>query len=363
LIDLEESVAYPAYSPSGHIIFQRSGTTNGIWAFPFSLESLERTGEPFLVASAGRLGTVSSNGTLAYVLDADIRPTKLVWTDRSGERIGNLGAPVRCTRPFPRLSPDNKSLAICLSVEGGRDVFLFDTGSGTSRRLTFTDAYEGNVAYTPDGSGLYTHTDYPEFTISYVPLGDDARGLTLKDCFLPSVTRDGSDLVYSKKKPDLWDWDLYRHPIDGTESDDVALLVESGNQWEAEVSPNGRYMAFSSDETGNLEVYATTYPKPGPRWQVSSGGGQSAQWSDDGKEIYYTDRRSMYTVHVSMQNGLNLSPPIKLFDRPTIGWSHVYADGYDVTRDGERFIFVEHAEEDDTSPEIVVVQNWHLEFE
>jgi hypothetical protein len=122
-------------------------------------------------------------------------------------------------------------------------------------------------------------------------------------------------------------------------------------------------MLFCSDETGILEVYATAYPKPGPRWQVSSGGGQEPQWSDDGTEIYYTDRRSMYAVKVSMENGLNLSPPVKLFDRPTIGWSSAYADGYDVTRDGKRFVFVEYAEEDDTSPEVVVVQNWHLEFE
>jgi hypothetical protein len=71
----------------------------------------------------------------------------------------------------------------------------------------------------------------------------------------------------------------------------------------------------------------------------------------------------MYAVQVSVQNGLNLSPPEKLFDRPTIDWSRTYADGYDVTRDGERFIFLERAAESDAAPEILVVRNWHLEFE
>jgi serine/threonine protein kinase len=363
LIDLKESVAYPVYSSSGHIIFWRSGTTDGIWAFPFSLESLERTGDPFLVAPGGRLGTVSSNGTLAYALETGIRPSRFVWTDRSGKRVGTLGAPVRCTRPFPRLSPDEKSLAVCLNLEDGRDVFLVDTGSGTSRRVTFTDAYEGNCAFTPDGMGLFTHTDYPEFSINYVSLDDNGSELKLEDCFLPVVTRDGSDLVFCKKKPDLWDWDLYRCPLDGTGNDTVPLVIEAGNQWQVDISPNGQYMVYASDETGQLEIFATTYPRPGPRWQVSSDGGEEPQWSYDGKEIYYTTRESMYVVQVTAEDELSLSSPEKLFDRPTIGWSRLYADGYDVTRDGERFIFLEHAAEEDTPPAIVVVQNWHLEFE
>lgn len=363
LIDLKETVAYPAYSPSGHIIFWRSGTTDGIWAFPFSLESLERTGEPFLVASGGRLGTVSSNGTLVYALETGIRPSRFVWTDRSGKRVGTLGAPVRCTRPFPRLSPDEKSLAVCLSLEDGRDIFLVDTESGTTRRVTFTDAYEGNCVFTPDGMGLFTHTDYPEFSINYVSLDNNGTKFKLEGCFSPVVTRDGSDLVFCKKKPDLWDWDLYRCPLNGTGNDAVPLVIETGNQWQVDISPNGQYMVYASDETGQFEIFATTYPRPGPRWQVSSDGGEEPQWSYDGKEIYYTTRESMYVVQVTTEDELSLSSPEKLFDRPTIGWSRLYADGYDVTRDGRRFIFLEHAEEEDASPKIMVVQNWQLEFE
>lgn len=363
LIDLEESVAYPSYSPSGHIIFQRSGANGGIWAFPFSIESLARTGDPFLVASGGRLGSVSSDGTLAYTLEAGIRRSRLVWTDRAGERIETLGEPIRCVRPSPELSPDEKSLAICLSFEDQREVFVFDIASGTSRRLTFTDAFEGYAVYAPDGSGLWVHTDYPDFRISYVPLDEATREFTLEDSFLPVAAESGSDLVFSRKKPDLWDWDLYRRSLEGGEDDDVALVVEPGNQWEADLSPDDQYMVYSSSETGQFEIFVTTYPRPGPRWQISSDGGQRPKWSRDGKEIFYTDREAMYAVPVSTEDGLIVGTPRKLFDRPTIAWSEIYADGYDVTRDGQRFIFLERAAEDDVPPVVLVVQNWHLEFE
>jgi Tol biopolymer transport system component len=247
-------------------------------------------------------------------------------------------------------------------MEGGRDVFLVDTVSGTTRRLTFTDAYEGYCVFTPDGKGLFTHTDYPEFSINYVPLDGVAKELRLEG-FLPVVTRNGSDLVFCNKKPDLWDWDLYRYPLGGTGNDAAPLVIETGNQWQVDFSPNGQYMLYASDETGQFEIFATTYPQPGPRWQVSSDGGEEPQWSYDGREIYYTTRESMYVVQVSMANGLNLSPPRKLFDRPTIGWSRLYADGYDVTRDGKRFVFLDDAAEEYAAPKIVVVRNWHLEFE
>ena len=123
-------------------------------------------------------------------------------------------------------------------------------------------------------------------------------------------------------------------------------------------------MLYISDESGRQEVYLTSYPGLTGRWQVSRDGGGWAMWRADGKEIFYTTHTALYAVSVEDQGELILGRPRKLFDRPSTGWSSTWPDGFTASKDGQRFLMLRPAQDDDSPPpELVVVQNWFSEFE
>jgi hypothetical protein len=120
---------------------------------------------------------------------------------------------------------------------------------------------------------------------------------------------------------------------------------------------------YQSNETGRDEVYATTFPTPTTRWQVSTEGGQWPTWRSDGKEIFFTTHDQIWAVDAAIGSGLTLGTPRALFQRPVINWASRWADGFDVTNDGQRFVMMRNVQSQDSlQPSIVVVQNWFEEF-
>jgi hypothetical protein len=133
--------------------------------------------------------------------------------------------------------------------------------------------------------------------------------------------------------------------------------------WFAQLSPNERYVAYASDETGHEEVYITTFPEPTVRWQISTDGGSFPRWTADGRELFYTTRDAIMSVTVNTEGSFSFTPAEILFKRPHIDWSSRWYDGYAVTGDGQRFVlFRPILDEDGEPPAIVVVQSWFQEF-
>jgi Tol biopolymer transport system component len=350
------------WSPTGHILFRRAQVASGIWALPFSLERMEVTGEPFLVAAGGHNPSVAADGTLTYRLAPAAPHSEIVWLDRSGNEIGVI-APAQTTYPWPDLSPDDAKVLLANGPPDSRDLYVYDTLTGLEQRVTFDKLIEYGGAWAPDGETIYYVEDgsYQLFEVSLVG-GGEAR--LVHTGFMPSVTPGGEDLIYAHSATEKLDPNIVRRSRLEPDSEPVTLVATPGIDWFARVSPDGRYMVYASTESGREEIYLTTYPNGEGRWDVSHGGGGSnPRWRDDMKEILYTTADAIWSVEVELEGGIAIGRPRKLFERPTTRWSVSWPDGYDVTGDGERFVLLRPSTRDDLPPErIVVVQNWFAEF-
>ncbi|MCZ6746933.1 MAG: protein kinase, partial [Acidobacteria bacterium] len=342
---------HPTWSPSGHILFERNRVADGIWAIPFSLDKLKVNGEPFQVVAAGRNPTVSGDGTLVYTTGGQRLETQLAWFDRQGDFIESI-ADVTTDRPFPSLSPDGTQILLPCTTDAGREIWLYDTTNGNERRVTFDGLLWAGAFWHPDGKRIIAQTSVPSDMGYMITLdGSDPRrelgpGITWR------LSRDGETLFYSKFMMEKgFDFDIFARPVDAPEEDERKLVASPTMDWSPRPSPDGRYLLYISEESGVSEVYATTYPGLTSRWQVSRGGGGWARWRADGKEIYYTTHKEMFAVSVDYEKGFTLGRPRKLFDRPGTIWAAQWADGFDVTADGERFVMLRPAPaEEDVQP-------------
>ncbi len=351
------------WSPTGPILFRRALVASGIWALPFSLERMEATGEPFLVGPDGHNPSVAADGTLTYRLGPSAPPAELVWLDREGNEVSVI-APVQTTRPDPELSFDDAQVLLANGPENDRDLHVYDSVTGLERRLTFDKLMETKGAWAPDGEMVY-YQEGGAYTIFEIHLDGSGEKRVVGHGFGPHVAPGGKELVYGRvvmePEPEV---NIVRQPIEGTDSDAIELVATSGIDWAPKVSPDGRYMLYSSTESGREEVYLTTYPDAKGRWEISRGeGGSIPRWRDDMQEIFFTTPDTIMTVEVDLTGGVKIGRPRRLFERPSTHWSASWPDGYDVTGDGQRFVVLRPSTRSDVPPtRIVVVQNWVAEF-
>jgi len=353
---------HPTWSPSGHILFERNLVADGIWAIPFSLDKLNVIGEPFQVVAAGRNPTVSGDGTLVYTTGGQRLEAQLAWFDRQGDFIESI-ADVRTNMPFPSLSPDGTQILLCCTTDAGREIWLYDTTNGNERRVTFDGFSWGSAVWHPDGKRITGHTMRGMGYMITLDGSDPRR--ELGPGIMWRLSRDGETLFYCKimMLENGYEMDIYARPVDAPEEDGRELVASPAPDAFPLPSPDGRYLLYGSEESGVDEIYATTYPGLTGKWQVSRGGGDWMQWRADGKEIYYTTQKEIFAVSVDYEKGFTLGRPRKLFDRPSTNWKADWADGFDVTADGERFVMLRPAPtEEDVQPMLMVVQNWFREF-
>jgi serine/threonine-protein kinase len=356
------------YVPTGHLLY---GAGEAIWAVPFDLGKLAVTGPAVPVVDSVAVNAtdgaaafdVSENGTLAYLpVSSYITETDLMLVDRQGHETRALPASDRYNHP--RLSPDGRRIAVDIrSASSVGDVWVFPIGGTGGTRITAGGGRDFGAEWTPDGRELIYINEAPYFDL-YRRAADASRPAQPlltggHDHYPGSVSADGHLLAYVLSVSggvELWTVPLQGEPTP------TRYLANGFNLAHPAISPDGRWMAYDSDESGRVEVYAQSFPNPDQkRWKVSPTQGSEPLWTRDGRELVYRKGDSVMAVSVDLSRGQTGEARV-LFAGPypdNPGWTRPRS--YDVSRDGERFLMTKLPKAQ-LRPRIAVVVNWFDEL-
>ena len=362
------------YSPGGYLVYAREGN---LYAASFDAKNLEVTGSPVKVAEGVFMSTntgsayfdVSRAGALAYAVGkAEGGERTLVWVDRQGKATP-LPLPVR-SYLFPRISPDSRQVAF--EVEGvNHDLYLYDPDRDVTTKMT-TDGMSHAPVWTPDGRRLaFRSWKAGTMTMWWMPAdrsGPEERLTTVGSRqSLVSFAPDGRHATFNQMEPGTRN-DIWMLPLQGDRVPQP-FVKSKFNEGSARFSPDGRWVAYCTNESGRNEVFVQPWPGPGPKIQISSEGGADPIWSRNGKELFYRNGDKMMVVAVSLAGGFQAG-------KPRLLWEGQYSHGmssscgppgtteanYDVTSDGRRFLMVEDRDLGAVSTRIVVVLNFAEEL-
>lgn len=365
------------YVAPGYLVYNVAGT---LWAVAFDLERLAVSGSPVPVVegvmtmSAARLAadfSVAPNGTLIYVPAGAATGARrtLTWVDRQG-REEMLPAPTRAY-VYPRLSPDGTRVAVAIADQEN-DIWIWDIPRQRLTRFTFNPAFDLFPVWTPDGRRLIWGVGSVGADVYWQAAdgtGTIERLTETPNVEYPSaISPDGTRVLVREDAP-------------GT-SQDVSVMNLAGdrrvtslirttfNERNGEISPDGRWLAYESNESGGEEIYVRPFPAVETgRWQVSTGGGRQPLWARSGRELFYRAADGAL-MRVDVEGGgsadqptsFNTGPPVLLASRAYYsGSAGLLGRTYDVSPDGQRFLMIKEgaaASDAAASPAIVVVQNW-----
>ena len=349
----------------GYLLFVEGGN---LMAQRFSLSSFALSGEAEPVAEdvqydqhwARAAFSAGSEGLLAYVRGG-AESSVLKWYARDGKEAGQVGSQARFSGVS--LSPDGTKVATSvLDAQGGkRDIWLYDVTWGTATRLTTDGLQAQHPVWSKVGSRIFYYDSGPKgsgiYSISNSGLGgsdflDPVQGRIATT----SLSPDGSSLLYMKLLTGSGQPLLWIHPLAPGKKDYAFPLskLESG---EGQFSPDGRWLAYESEESGRPEIYAVPFPSLSSRWQISTGGGAQPRWRGDGKEIYYiAPDANLMSVPIEVSgNSLKPGKPEALFrtDIVAVAWDYIQ---YDVTRDGQKFLV--NSRLGQATQSITIYANW-----
>jgi serine/threonine protein kinase len=358
----------PGYVPPrdgssiGHLLFLRNET---LMAQPFDQRRLETAGDPVPIAE--QVGTVlsraffsvSPTGVLAYRSGVGVL-LQLVWYDREGRIAGHPGE--RADYLDVALSPDGNRAAYSRSNQStGRQIWILDFARGVQNRFTFQAQGARSPVWSPDGRHLaFGSQGGREIYVQEVNGSSNAVPVYAAQGAGPSDwSRDGRFLIISQPL-NRYDLAAIPDPLRAGTHQAIPVANSTFSEMHGQVSPDGRYFAYTSNESGQAEIYVCPFP-PGDgrsgKWLVSSGGGAQPRWRGDGKEIFYLDPgHRMMAADISTQAGFQSSTPHPLFTSPAISGTQLLFQ-YDVTRDGKRFLMIGPIEGSVTDPATIVL-NW-----
>jgi eukaryotic-like serine/threonine-protein kinase len=330
---------------------------------------------------------LSSQGSLVYVPapgGVQAAQRRLVWVSRNGTEQ-SLAAPARAYLE-PRLSPDGRRVAVTLE-EQEIQIWLYDLSRETLSRLTFEGG--NNPVWTPDGKRIAFRStaEGPSTVNLFWQLADGSGGrerLTISEHIqgADSWSPDGQLLAFTELDPatkrDIWVLRLSDPSHSSGQAPSASSLRDSGQAGQvrkpqpflrtpsdesaARFSPDGRWLAYVSDESGRYEIYVQPYPGPGGKWQISTEGGTEPVWNPNGRELFYRNGGRMMVVDITTRPSFAVGRPRMLFEggqyMPPAGpYPYPFAN-YDVSPDGQRFLMVTR----ESKPQINVVLNWFEEL-
>ena len=358
------AVSRIAYAPPGYLLYVNQGA---LVAHPFDARSLKVTGDPFTVAEhIAEIGvnhyfdfSISDNGVLAYQIGSE--KSQLVWYDRYGKRLEPLGDVD--SYASISLSVDGQHVAAGLLDPDGRqsDVWLFDLSRSDARtRLTFDPQSDGDPVWSADGKRLAFSSN--RSGDGHIHLYDTSASGTGGDQLLlngdgddipTNWSRDGKNLLFMRFQSDRPS-SIWVFSFDDRQAKPL-LQSQSFEQGAPAFSPNGRFIAYDSTESGHLEVYVQTFPLSDKKWVISSGGGLNPRWRDDGKELFYlTQDGKVMSAQLKDDFSLDNVVTKQLFK---VDIKMVSGFPFDASPDGSRFLINTPAEVNNPAP-LVVVLNW-----
>jgi Tol biopolymer transport system component len=363
------------YTPEGYLLYAR----DHLLAQRFDPGTLELIGEPVIVADRvlshygwhHKMDVSTSRTGLLAVRRGDDGLTRLTWVNRAGRELGSVADAVEYSNPT--ISPDGTQAAITAYESPSHrqgNLFLLDLTTLQSTRVTFGPHMDVAPVWSPDGDRLFflsnrrgpmelyerSLTGGAESTLLPVPRKEALGRATLPWMIPESWASDHTYLTYSvgqvETKSDVWMLDL-RNGLSPR-----PLLNGSANEAHSQISPDGRYIAYASDESGRFEIYVQSFPVLGQKWQVSSAGGADPRWKRDGRELYYVaaDRRMM-AVQIDPGPSRRYGAPRPLFQTDLKYLWQDTRNHYDVTPDGQRFLILA-PRVDPRSAAYTMILNW-----
>ena len=358
------------YAPPGYLLFAQDGA---LMAQRFDASRFGLSGDPIPIANPVRvlptawlvMASASQNGVLAYSAEKAANGWQLEWFDRHGKAMGSIGG----TQFFhePQLSPDGKKLAVVVGANPvmAGNIWVFDLMKGAPARVTFAQEQtfgpiwspdEMRIAFSSNRAGAYQlYEKAANGAGSTQPLTEDHALSEAPD----SWSSDGRYIAYErvglqgKTGSEIWILPLFG------DKKPFPFLSSASNESMASFSPDGKWLAYVSDESGRAEVYIVPFPKRSGKWQVSTEGGTRPRWRRDGKELFFVSLgNKLMAVPVREENNtLDIGSPEPLFqinppDSQYAGWI------YDVTPDGKRFIVATRLPEPPSAEPITLVVNW-----
>jgi Tol biopolymer transport system component len=291
---------------------------------------------------------------------------QLTWLDRSGKSVGNIGTPDVASFADVELSTDGKRVAIFRTVNGNTDVWLMDTLRGVPTRFTFDSAIDFHPLWSPDGSHVVFESNRRGVFDLYEKLssatGPDEVLLESSQTKVPiDWSSDGRLLLFTSTDPQTG-IDLWVLPVSGDKKP-YPFLKTPFDERDGQFSPDGKWIAYESNESGSFEIYVQPLPGPGQKLQISTTGGTQPRWNKNGKELFFVslDGKMMSARVKFSPDGQSLEPPttaalfpVRLAGGPLPGANRRQ---YAVSADGQRFL-VNLAVDQGTASPIVLILNW-----
>ena len=356
--------------PSKQLVYGVNGTIQLSRFDPDTLEPAEgpiALSDAVLVTPFGGLLNldVSRNGTLVYVPANEASSERLlVWVDRQGNEEP-IAAPARAYT-YPRMAPDDSRVAIDVR-DGESDIWFWDFRRLALTRFTFGPAFDQYPTWADGGARLVFDStrDGVANLFWHATTGGgsaDALSRSPNPQFPHAISPDGKLLVFREETRDTGQ-DLFLMTLRDRRVQ--PLLHSASNESNAEISPDGRWLAYESNESGDYEVLVRPFPEVSAgRWQVSSGGGHKPLWARDGKELFYVSNAgALMSVKAEPGTTFAVSAPAKVIDggRYYVGSGINGGRTYDISRDGKRFLMLKARP--NVSTNLAIVQNWFAELE
>jgi len=300
---------------------------------------------------------ISRSGTLVYAAGGSTTAERpLLWVDRTGaaRAVNDRQAPFW----WPRLSPDGRRIAVVIDAPFSK-LWVLDIERGTFTRASQLPGDQDSAVWTPDGTHLTFGADttgrgaFRMYAERFDGSGDATEVLDGAESPSPlSWSPDGKRLLYRQISAatgqDVW---VFSADVRTA----IPLLQTAANEWSAAFAPDGRWIAYVSDESGRAEVYVRPFPGPGPRHQVSVDGGTAPVWSRDGRELFFGRGDALFAARVTLGGAFANGVPQRLFSGP-YGFDDVTVS-YDVTPDGRHFL-VPRSRVDAAPRQVELVLNW-----